>query len=543
MRFGPVPVAEALGAILAHGTRLAGGTLKKGRVLERADLERLAEAGIAEVVVARLEADDVPEDEAAERLAHVVSGEGVEAGASFTGRVNLFAARPGLLEIASPDLDAVNAVDEALTVATLPDGALVEERQMVATVKVIPFAAPRAALERLESIAAAGSVRVRALMAMRVALVQTRLPGTRESVLDKTRGVLEARLIALGSTLVAERRCAHAEAEVCAALAELIDDADLVLVAGASAIVDRRDVVPAAVVAAGGAVRHFGMPVDPGNLLLLAEVGATPIIGLPGCARSPKFNGFDQVLRRIAAGLEAGPPEIVAMGVGGLLKEIPDRPAPRATRGGEARAPARLARVAALVLAAGQSRRMGATNKMLAEIGGEPMVRVVARAVGAARVAPVVVVTGHEHRRVEAALAAEPVRLVHNPDYAEGISTSLRRGLAALDEGVEAVVVCLADMPEVSARHVERLVAAFDPVEGREICVPVHRGKRGNPVLFGRRFFDAMAQVRGDVGARHLIGEFSDWVCEVPMGDSAVLVDLDTQDALQAWTAGREAGP
>ena len=159
---------------------------------------------------------------------------------------------------------------------------------------------------------------------------------------------------------------------------------------------------------------------------------------------------------------------------------------------------------------------------------------------GQAGVSPLVVVTGHEHRSVEAALAGEPVRLVHNPDYAEGISTSLRRGLAALDDGVEAVLVCLADMPEVRARHVEKLIAAFDPVEGREICVPVHRGKRGNPVLFGRRFFEPMGQVRGDVGARHLIGEFSDWVCEVPMDDPAVLVDLDTQDAYEAWTARRE---
>jgi len=131
------------------------------------------------------------------------------------------------------------------------------------------------------------------------------------------------------------------------------------------------------------------------------------------------------------------------------------------------------------------------------------------------------------------------VRVVHNPDFADGISTSLGAGLGVLDEDVEAVVVCLGDMPDVSARHVEKLVAAFDPVEGREICVPVHRGKRGNPVLFGRRFFESMGAVRGDVGARHLIGEFADYVCEVAMDDEGVLVDLDTDEALAAWSAGR----
>ena len=185
----------------------------------------------------------------------------------------------------------------------------------------------------------------------------------------------EARLAALGCTLVLETRCAHSigelESHIRAALGHPID---LLLIHGASAILDRRDVIPAAIVAAGGRVDHFGMPVDPGNLLLLGHVGELAVLGLPGCARSPKVNGFDWVLERLVAGLPVGPAEIMRMGAGGLLAEIPSRPLPRA----EAKPPAPQQketppgpRIGALLLAAGQSRRMGGPNKLLEEIDGD----------------------------------------------------------------------------------------------------------------------------------------------------------------------------
>ena len=138
---------------------------------------------------------------------------------------------------------------------------------------------------------------------------------------------------------------------------------------------------------------------------------------------------------------------------------------------------------------------------------------------------------------VSAALADLDVQVVHNPDFAQGLSTSLRRGVAAIDDSADAVLVCLGDMPRVRARHVERLLAAFDPVEGRSICVPTHRGKRGNPVLWDRRFLSEMLELRGDVGARHLIGEHEDVVCEVEMDDDGVLLDVDSPAALAALHA------
>lgn len=201
-----------------------------------------------------------------------------------------------------------------------------------------------------------------------------------------------------------------------------------------------------------------------------------------------------------------------------------DAPSPSAAR----------PRIAGIVLAAGQSRRAGAINKLLVEIDGEPMVRRVVRTVAGADVAPLVVVLGHEADRVRDALAAQDVAFVDNPDYADGLSTSLARGLGALPAEVDGVVVCLGDMPDVTADHVRRLIDAFAPEEGRDICVPTFNGKRGNPVLWARRYFDDIAGVAGDVGARHLIGEHADSVAEVAMSDGGVLLDLDTPEALAA---------
>ncbi|MBW0007471.1 MAG: nucleotidyltransferase family protein, partial [Sphingomonas sp.] len=188
-------------------------------------------------------------------------------------------------------------------------------------------------------------------------------------------------------------------------------------------------------------------------------------------------------------------------------------------------------RIAALLLAAGQSRRMG-SNKLLEQIDGVAMVARTAQRLLASRAGPVVAVTGNQAEAVDAVLGRLPIERVHNPAFAEGLSTSLKRGLAALPADIDGVVVCLGDMPLIAGRDIDRLIAAFNPLEGRAIVVPTRRGKRGNPVLWARRFFAEMAELAGDVGAKHLIGEHADQVFEVEMDNDSVLVDIDTPDAL-----------
>ncbi len=544
MKFGELPLLEAEGAILAHSIALEGRAFKKGRLLSRADLERLEAGGILAITVARPEAGEIGEDEAARRIAEAAAGPGVKVAAPFTGRANLHAERAGVLVCDRERLDRLNLVDESATLGTLPPYAVVAPDEMVATVKIIPFAAPAAAVERAAAIASEGGplISVAAFRPLAVGLIQTRLPGLKESILQKTVAVTRNRLSALRCRLLFEERCAHREEDLAPRIAEALGRGiDLLLINGASAIVDRRDVIPASIVAAGGGIDHFGMPVDPGNLLLLGHVGEKPVLGLPGCARSPKRNGYDFVLERLVAGLPIGAAEIMRMGAGGLLAEIPSRPSPREEAKAAPVEKPPGPRIAALILAAGRSTRMGGENKLLAEIDGQPMVARVAQRLLASRARPIVAVLGNEADAVDSALGKLPVERTRNPDFREGLSTSLKRGLAQLPPDVEGVIVCLGDMPQVRGHHLDRLIAAFNPVEGREICVPVRRGKRGNPVLFSKRFFAEMASLAGDVGAKHLIGEYAEFVAEVEMDDEGVLVDIDTPEALAALREKRSA--
>jgi len=539
MKFGAVPLREAEGGIAVHSIRQGGVVLKKGTVIGKAEIAALAGAGIAELTVARLEPGDVPEDTAAGEIAAAIAGEGVHVERAFTGRANLFAQSAGVLVVAREAIDALNRVDPAITLATLPAFAPVVAGKMIATVKIIPFAVAKAACDGALAVAAQAAplVRVAPYRVRRLGIVSTVLPGLADKVIEKTLRITADRIAPAGATIVAERRVPHETGALAAAIDEVLDaGAELVIVFGASAIADTRDVIPAAVEAVGGRIGHFGMPVDPGNLLLIAQARGRPVLGAPGCARSPKENGFDWVLMRLLAGLEVSREDIIGMGVGGLLMEIVTRPQPR-------EAPPRAAdgrQVGAIVLAAGRSTRMGGPNKLLAEIGGRPLVRIVAEQALASRASPVIVVTGHERAKVEAALAGLRVRFAHNPDYAAGLSTSLKAGLGALPPSVDGAIVCLGDMPQVTAGLIDRLVEAFDPERGALVVVPTIEGKRGNPVVWSRRFFSDLMALDGDVGARHLIATYADVVAEVPVEDAAALTDVDTPDALLAVKAELE---
>lgn len=528
MKFGSTPIAEAGGCILAHGVRCGANMFKKGRVLSADDVRSLQAGGVVEVVVARLSDDDVHEDEAARQLAVAISGLGVAAQQAFTGRANLHGVGQGLLLVDVVRVNVINALHESLTVATLPAFATVSPRQMLATVKVIPFATPRKVLERvLAIIGDQPLIEVRPYNCKHVGLIITTLPQTKTSIVAKSEKSIRGRLAVLGLSLAAVLNVAHTEAELRAGIVELKSKgADCILIFGASAIVDRGDVIPAALVSSGGHVVHLGMPVDPGNLLLLGKFSEVPVIGIPSCARSPKRNGFDWVLERVLAGIEVSPQDIMQMGVGGLLAEISSRPSPR-----EAAAQVLLApQVVAILLAAGSSRRMG-SNKLLAKVNGVPMVRIVAQNLLASSVDEVVVVTGHEPQLVAEALAGLPLRFVHNPDHATGMGSSLKVGALAAHQA-EALVVALADMPRVKPSIIDRLIAAFNPTEHRSIVVPTCKGVFGNPVLWGAEHFDRLKTISGDKGAKALIGDLKSEATEIEVGDEGILLDADTPEAL-----------
>ena len=191
-------------------------------------------------------------------------------------------------------------------------------------------------------------------------------------------------------------------------------------------------------------------------------------------------------------------------------------------------------RVAAIVLAAGRSVRMSGVNKLLAPFNGVAMIVHVVRNLRDSSANPIIVVTGHEQNQIMRALAGEAVGYVHNADYVAGLASSLRCGLMALPPDIDAVLICLGDMPRVNTTHIARLIAAFEPREGREICVPFFRSQRGNPVLWARRFIPEMMQLSGDAGARAVLAKHADAVCPVQMDDAGVLLDIDTPEDLAA---------
>jgi molybdenum cofactor cytidylyltransferase len=530
MKFGPVPLADAEGGVAVHSVRTGGMVLKKGTVIGSAEIAALAAAGISEIVVARIEPGDVSEDAAAADIAAAVKGEGVRVDRAFTGRANLLAETAGVLVVDKDAIDRLNQIDESITFATLAAFKPVVAGEMIATVKIIPFAVAARTRDAAVALArqTAPLIRVAPYRIRKVGIVSTLLPGLADKVIEKTLKVTEQRIAPAGARIITERRVAHQQEALAKAIDELLGaGAELVIVFGASAIADRRDVIPAALEAVGGRIEHFGMPVDPGNLLLLGAARGRPVLGAPGCARSPKENGFDWVLMRLLAGLPMPRDAITGMGVGGLLMEIVTRPQPRAEA-----VPVQKKRIAAVVLAAGRSTRMGGPNKLLAEIARRPLVRIAAEAALASRARPVIVVAGHQREQIERALAGLPVRFVDNPDFAQGLGTSLRAGIAAVPPDADGAIVCLADMPGVDAELINRLIDAFDPDRGALVVVPTFEGKRGNPVLWSRRFFADLMAIEGDVGARHLIGLYSEAVVEVPVDGKATLIDVDTPDAL-----------
>ena len=329
MFFGALPPLEAEDGVLAHQVRAGDVVFKKGHRLSAADCAQLNAAGVKQVSIARLDVGDCDENAAAQKLARAAIGAGVRLDPPFTGRTNLFAEAAGVLVLDWGRIDAFNRLDEGMTLATLPAFRRVEAGEMVATVKIIPFALPGDLVET-GARALTGAIRVAPFAGKRVGMLALTLPNLKESVQDKTREVTAERLVAYGASLAFEQRLAHEEAALVKALKALDPtDFDLLLIFGAAAISDRRDVIPRAIEGVGGRIEHLGMPVDPGNLLLLGEVFGKPAIGAPGCARSPRENGFDWVLARLCADVPVTRADIQGMGVGGLLMEIGTRPQPR----------------------------------------------------------------------------------------------------------------------------------------------------------------------------------------------------------------------
>ncbi|MBO3760605.1 NTP transferase domain-containing protein [Ciceribacter sp. L1K22] len=535
MIFGEFSLDVAEGLVLAHSIRLADGKLPKGHHLTAGDVEALRAGGVTRVIACRIEEGDLGEDLAAEALATAMAPDHLRFSPASTGRVNIHAACNGLFVADREVVDRFNRVDPAITFACLDDHSDVRTGDLVATVKIIPLAVSRQSVDiAVDIFRQSAPVTLKPYSAYAVSLIATELPSLKTSVMEKTARVLQQRLSPSGSRLVGERRVPHHARDVAAAIEAALavrhEEPSMVIIFGASAMTDPADVIPEAIRMAGGMVEQVGLPVDPGNLLVLGRVDDVPVIGAPGCARSPKENGFDWVMNRLLAGEWPTARELSGLGVGGLLMEIPSRPLPRevATHGDTSLS------ISTVLLAAGKASRMGGSgnHKLLAEFDGEPLVRRSARISLESGAGHVVVVTGHREADISGALAGLAVDVVDNPDFASGMASSLKTGFAVPQVAEsDGVLVMLADMPGLEADDLKRLIDAFREHGGTAIVRAVANGKRGNPVILPRSTFDAVKALEGDIGARPIVEGSGLPVIDVEIGAAAHL-DVDTPEAV-----------
>jgi len=336
MKFEPVPLAEAKGKILGHNIAGSNGQrlLRKGKPLTDADLESLRALGRVSVYVAEMEVDDVDENKAARRVADAICGPGLHITGVASGRANLLSNEMGILRIDTERLARLNECD-GITLATLMTHTPVHARQIVATVKIIPYAVPESVVSAAEAIANGSRqvVRVDALPSRSVGMILSGSTSLRQRLISDF-APLRERIEKLGSSVARSDFVSLDDEADEAALADMLreqlsDGIRLILLAGETAIMDAHDIVPRAVVRAGGIVESVGAPVDPGNLLMLAYLEDVPIIGAPGCARSKKINIVDWILPRLLAGDRLTRIDIIELGHGGLLQDVPERGMPR----------------------------------------------------------------------------------------------------------------------------------------------------------------------------------------------------------------------
>lgn len=495
MKFGPVPTEECAGGIIAHSIALGSKRLRKGRLLTERDAQNLRAAGIDEVTVAVLEDGDIGEDRAADRIAKALLGgtEGLSQSAPFTGRVNLYADKPGLIELNSDAVLRINRIDPAITLATLPNLARVSSRSMVATIKVITYAVPKHLVSAAEE-AAGCALRLRNIIFDDASLILTETPGQKQNLAEKGKRAVQTRLGNLGIRLVETLVVKHEPQKVREALSEC--RGSLLLLLTGSATSDSNDVGPAGLRLAGGTLRRFGMPVDPGNLLFHGTLGRRPVVGLPGCARSPALNGADWVLERLVCGIELEDEDFAAMGVGGLLKEIPVRPHPRVAAASSSARPA--VAVLAILPDAGSDASAMAANALASD-------------------ADSVHVIASDAALSDSDLPSRANLVVMPSERGFGrFARGIRLGLEAIESGADAVLVIRGDSPPTDPESLNRLIAAFSPADGREICYVSENSLRGGgPALFGRRFFEPLSALQDEKSMARLAADQREFAFEI----------------------------
>ena len=471
------------------------------------------------------------EDTAAEAISKAIDRNQLYSEEAVTGRANFRAPTLSLVRYDRELIKKINLVDESIAFSIVEHNQLLAKNDLIATLKIIPFFVPKKFVERVISLLSKNELfKVHSLKEKNVELIQTFYNWQKKSIFKATSNVTRNRLEALGCKLGNEKLIPHDHKSLCSEIKSSIDSgAQVLLISGASAITDRSDYIPKAILSVGGKIIQYGLAVDPGNLLLIGQIGSATVIGMPGCARSPKLNGFDWVLQLLMADIPINKNELADMAAGGLLMEIASRPLPRALAKSVNK---REKKIMGVILAAGNSTRMGKDNKLLKNIDGIPLIRNIALEITKSDLDSCSIVLGYQSDKVAEAIKDLNVNMILNPLWKEGQASSLKAALNTIDATYSDLLIMLGDLPGVKSKHINKIIEEHLLANNRKskITIPSFNGKNGNPVIWGRSFFPDLSNLKGDVGGRVLFSQHPAAINLLDMDDEAVIIDTDTPE-------------
>ena len=543
MKIKSLAPQDSIGAVLAQTYNLPGKIISKGTFVTNEFVGYFKTGNVKTILCAVPEEGDIHEDEAAEAISSAIDKNHIYADKASTGRVNFKSQSLCLVRYDRDFIKELNLVDESIAFSIVEHNQLLAEGDLIATLKIIPFFMQKKYVDRVIKILAKDELfKIHSLKKKEVTLIQTCFEWQKKSIFTATSNVTKARLEALGCSLKKEKLINHDYDTLRAIIRSSVkNEPEILLVSGASAITDRSDCIPKAILSEGGEIIQYGLAVDPGNLLLIGKVGNTTVIGMPGCARSPKLNGFDWVLQLLMADIPINREELADMGAGGLLMEIASRPLPRALAKSVSK---RETKVMGVILAAGNSTRMGKDNKLLRNIGDAPLIRNTAIEMLKSDLDSCSIVLGYQSDKVADVIKDLNVNLILNPSWKEGQASSLRAAINTLDSTYSDLLIMLGDLPGIKSSHINSIIEEHLLTDNRKskITIPSFKGQKGNPVIWGRSFFHDLSNLEGDVGGRTLFSEHPAAINILEMNDPWVVKDADTPEDFENFFKYKKQG-
>lgn len=539
MKFGEFPVYDALGIELTHPVKCQEKTLKKGHILTSSDIGQLQYAGIKTVIGVQFSSDDIHPETAADILLKTMAGDYLRyTTPDENGYSEIFADIDGVFISDRERLNRFNAHSENISLMTVQPYLPVYKGQFVANLRLFgPAVTAETLNEAVTKISGTGPLlKVAPYAFCKIGFIRT--IADKSHIRPQDTAELEKRFGAYGFDVVYHDLCEHSSAQVEKSVRDAIDaQAEIVLVESPFPPLHRDDVVPKGFREAAGDIDRLGWPMDTGVSLVIGHKNDVKLLGY--CAADTDRPAFDMLMRFLATKSLPDASVFPSLALGISLERMAKRITPQQTEKSiNVGAVSDSEKIAVVILAAGSSRRMIGSNKLLEPLNGLPMIEHVVRSALSSQADYVAVVTGHDAKFIEKRLEKYDVKIARNPDYVSGVLGSIRLGLAVLPPDIAGAVVLPADMPAFTEEYIDKLIDAFDFKAKRPpVVLPSFNSVRHNPVLWPRDLFKVVKIVPEDSHWTPALIEHSDYIKEIVLKDDLPLTDINTHGDLEKYKA------